>query len=220
MKEGVIQSEGFVPEQFQKTEVVAARKYRLKTNKKRFFYPKEWLKFMSVINNDEHKFMFEFLLHTGMRFDEASNVHIQDIDFERETIFVRKPKRGAGGSLVAKQRTIQISTYFKNRVQAYAKSKGLKSNNTFEFPTIQHADKLIKKYAAGAGIPDSLDFSCHNVRKTLENWLIALNINTMAITSHQGHTIDVAQAFYTANQLMNQEDKYLIKTILDNLLQK
>jgi integrase len=195
------------------------RTYTLKINKKRFFYPKEWLKFISIINNEEHKFMFEFLLHTGMRFNEARNVEVSDIDFDRETLFVRKPK-GKG-----KQRTIQISTFFKNRIQSYLKNKGIKHGpciifKTGRVPTIQFADKYIKKYCQAASLADFKDFSCHNIRKTLENWLIALNINTMAIVSHIGHNIDTAQGFYVASQLMNSEDKVLIKSILDNLLTK
>jgi integrase/recombinase XerD len=200
--------------------------YTLKTNKKRFMMPKEWMRFLNVISRDEHKFFFEFLLHTGMRYNEACNVQMQDIDFERETIFIRKPKRSDGKSLAEKQRTIQISTYLKNRIQGYLKSSGLKSGSilawkrTGTVPSIQFIDKYIKKYCKDAGFADWRDFSCHTLRKTCEMYLVALNINTMAITVHLGHTISVAESYYISNSLMNAEDKTLIKSILDNLLQK
>ena len=87
------------------------RKYYLKDNKKRFFKPKEWRNFINAIANEKHKFFFEFLLHTGMRINEAKNVRIKDIDFDNETLFIKMTK---GGS--SKQRTIKISTYLKNRI--------------------------------------------------------------------------------------------------------
>jgi len=187
------------------------RQYKRKLNKKRFFYPREYLKFLSVIPKDAHKFYYEFLLHTGMRHNEARNVNLADIDFERETIFIRKPKNN-------KQRTIQISTAFKNRLQAYVRTN--KITTTLGIPTLPFMDTYIKKYAQKAEIQDYMDFSCHNIRKTLENWLLALNINTMAIVAHCGHQIDTAQGYYIATSLMQADDKVLIRSILDNLLNK
>jgi integrase len=81
-------------------------------------------------------------------------------------------------------------------------------------------DKMVKRYTKLAGIEDWEDFSNHNIRKTVENWLCALNINHLSIQAHMGHTLDVAAAHYVSTQLLNGEDKSLIRAILDNLLQK
>ena len=78
----------------------------------------------------------------------------------------------------------------------------------------------MKLYCKEAGLADYEDFSAHNLRKTLENWLIALNINVLAIQAHMGHQLDIAAAHYVAASLFTAEDKILIKSTIDNLLQK
>lgn len=71
-------------------------KFRKKENIKRFFYPNEYNKFISVIS-EKMKFYFDFLLQTGMRHNEAYYVKIKDIDFERNTITVTHAKTRIGG---------------------------------------------------------------------------------------------------------------------------
>lgn len=204
--------------------------YRKKDNPKRFFYPHEWLRMMNALENEDHKFWLELLLHTGARFDEASNIKVENINFEKEQIFLAKPKGGRG-----KERTIQISTYLKNRITNFVKRHGLKGSdyimvkddksrvsNQFVSGMDEKRNKygLIKGAARKAGISDWKDFSAHNIRKTTEMWLVALNINHLAVVAHIGHSVNVASTFYVSTQLFTAEDKTLIKTILDNLLQK
>lgn len=190
--------------------------YTRKTNPKRFFYPQEYMKVLNLITNEKHKFWVEFLIHTGMRIDEARNVQIKDIDFERKTILIKKPKRSLGRS--GKERNIQISTYLYNRITSYAKNNSLGKNSNFSFPSTQFFDRIIKNYCKEGGIADYGNFSAHNLRKTLETWCAAgLNINILILTAHFGHTIDVAGMHYVGLSLLTQDDKVLIRTILDDL---
>ena len=192
------------------------RNYRNKENLKRFYLPQEWFKLQNQIKREHHKFFIEFLLHTGMRINEARNIRITDIDFDREQIFIKKAKGGA-----RKNRTIQISTYLTGRIKSYLNSQNIESKlDTLGFPSTVMMEKMIKRYTKLSGIQDWKDFSCHNIRKTLENWGVCLNINILTLQAHMGHTLDVASAHYVATQLMNQEDKSLIKAILDNLWNK
>lgn len=200
---------------------VEVRSNRKKSNPKRFFYPQEWINFMNNITNDNHKFWYEFLLHTGARFNEVRNIKVMDINLEREFIFIARPKGGRG-----RERTIQISTYLKNRIQSYIKKNKLKDEDTLLLNeegkpvTNQGVDKALKEYCKVSGIKDWLDFSCHNLRKTTEMWLISLGINHLAVIAHIGHTIDVASTYYVSTSLFTSEERTLIKTILGNLLQK
>lgn len=198
--------------------------YRKKQNIKRFFYPQEWLKLMNTVINDKHKFWLEMLLHTGARFDEVRNIRVRDIDLQREEIFIAEPKGGRG-----KQRTIQISTYLSNKIGLHIKKEELGKDESILTTvykgrrkpiTNQFLGKYLKRYCKASGIVDWEDFSCHNIRKTTEMWLIAMNINHLAVVAHIGHNIDVASTFYVSTQRFNSVDKALIKTILDNLLQK
>ena len=194
---------------------ITIKSYTRKVNPKRFFFPSEWHKILGVINNQKHKFFIEFLMHTGMRFDEADHVELRDINFETEMILVKKAKGGHG-----QQRDITISNYLIKRINAHMKTYHLGKLDTLKFPSIQYMNKILKKYANNAGIPDNLNFSCHTLRKTLENWLVALNINIMTIQQHMGHTLDVAHVHYIANTAITNNDKILIRQILDNLFNK
>lgn len=206
--------DGSPSETSQKTK----RKYRKKENLKRFYFPKEWFNLLKQIKNEKHKFLLEFLLHTGARINEARNVKITDIDFEREQIVLKITK---GRVKKGNMRTLQISTYLAGRIKSYINSQKIESKlATLGFPSTPMMDKMIKRYTMLSGIEDWKDFSCHSIRKTLENYLVCLNINHLSIQAHMGHTLDVASAHYVTTQLMTSEDKSLIKAILDNLLQK
>ena len=189
--------------------------YRKKDNPKRFFMPQEYLRVIGIISKDFHRFRMELMLHTGARIDELRNIKVGDIDFEREVIFIRKPKGGRG-----KERTIQISSNFKNRAASYIRTNNLTNTDTFGIPSTQAMVKMIKKYVKDSGITDWEDFSCHTFRKTLEMWLIGLGVNTLAISAHMGHTIEVASAYYVSTSLFKQEDRSMARYILGDLLNK
>lgn len=193
---------------------VEKKSYRMKTNIKRFFGPSEWNKFVRVIHNEDHKFWFEFLLNTGLRYQEAKSISIKEIDFDRRQIFISNPKGGK-----RKQRTIQVSSQLTNQILHYMRMKNLGKNDMLGFPSVQFLDKVIKVYARTAGLETPEDFSCHNLRKTFENWLVALDINVMVIQAHIGHTIDVAAAHYVSTVMVKKEEKILIREILGDLFQ-
>jgi integrase len=195
------------------------RPYRKKDNPKRFFFPKEWMSFLYSIQNEEHKFFFEVLLHTGARYYEASNIRVKDINFERGFILISRPKR-EGGKEKGRERLIQISTELKNKLEIWIKKNKLKPDSTLGFPSIQYLDKAIKFYANKAKLNNPEDFSCHNVRKTLEMYMLALDINTMSVTTHMGHTAAVSVGHYVSTMLFNAEEKALIRIILGDLFNR
>jgi len=197
---------------------VVKRAYRRKTNLKRFFYPKEWSKFLSIISNEKHKFFFEVLMHTGARHNEIKNLKIRDINFEREQLILNIGKTGHTGKSTSRE--IQISSWLNNRLKAYVKANSLGKLDTLGLPSVQYIDRVMKEYCKKAGMDDYQDFSAHNLRKTLENYLIALNVNVLAIQAHMGHLLDIAAAHYVAASLFTAEDKVLIRQVIDNLLQK
>lgn len=194
---------------------IQSRGYTRKENPKRFFFPSEWTQTLGIVNNAKHKFWLEFLLHTGTRFNEAKSIEIRDINFEKELILVKHAKGGHG-----RQRTLTVSSYLIKRINSYIRINNLGKLDTLKFPSIQYMDRIIKKYVKEASIDDFLNFSCHTLRKTLENWLVAININIMIVQQHMGHTLNVAHVHYIANQEITNDEKVLIKSILGNLFQK
>ena len=68
------------------------RKYTLKDNPNRFFFPTEYMKFEDCLK-PKQKFSVIFLINTGARIDEASHVKVNDIDFINKRLVLRKVKR-------------------------------------------------------------------------------------------------------------------------------
>jgi len=232
------------------------KKYYIKENPRRIFFPEEWLKF---INNtpEKYKFYFNFLMQTGMRYKEAENVKVEDIDFDRCVIFVRfaktrttKPRKFIKcecnnlipyskntafcprcGRKIEKEKAIikekkeskrktrysKISNEYAGELLAFVKKNNLKKNDTLKFPKYITMNYVLKNTLKKINISDWRDFSIHNIRKTHENYMLALGSNVLSLSQHIGHTIDVAQAYYVANKYFNEQDKGMIKTILGNL---
>ncbi len=181
----------------------------LQRNKLRFFYPQDWFRFLSVISNPKHAFQFKLLLNTGLRVNEARNLKVKDINLDRKYLTVIKGKGN-------KQRQPFFSTMFKSELQQYINSNKLTSDDNFGLPSTQFLDKIIKQYAAKAGLENPKDFCCHSFRKTHENYLCAKGVNTMLLTQHMGHTVNVAVQYYVS-QFMKPEEKQLIKSIIGDL---
>jgi len=180
-----------------------------KRNKLRYLYPNEWTLYSNAILNTKHFFWCEFLLKTGMRINEARTTTIKDINFDRKFIIVRKGKGN-------KQREVSLSTEFCMRLKRYAIDNKLRPEDTFGFPSTQYMDKMIKKYASKGGLNNPEDFCCHTFRKTHENYLCALGVNSMLLTLHMGHTIHVATQYYIS-QFLKPDEKQLIRSIMGDL---
>jgi integrase len=195
--------------------IAPQRKYNKKINPKRFFFPMEWLNMINRIIDDDHKFWLELLLHTGMRIKEARGVKVRDIDFNRSNIFITKPKGGRG-----KERTVMISNYFRNRLQNYISKNKLVSDDTLGLPTTQYMDEMIKKYAKESGIKDFNEFSAHNIRKTIETYLITTGKDSTLVSLWIGHKIDIAMAHYISSVMftITNNERVVINSIIDNLL--
>lgn len=182
---------------------------KAKRNTLRFFYPAEWFQFIGVVSNLLHIFVFELLLNTGLRIQEAKNIRVRDINLDRNYLTVLKSKTG-------KQRQVFFSTQFRVKLKQHIAYNKLQPENTLMIPSVQYLDRQIKKYCRKAGISNPEDFTCHTFRKTNENYLVAKNVNTMIITQHIGHTVNVATAYYVS-QFLKPEEKTQIKMIIGDL---
>ena len=69
-----------------KKELKDGRTYSIRKDRRRYFFPDEWNKFISVVKNQKHKFLFLTLLNTGARIMESLHIKPEDFDFERGTI--------------------------------------------------------------------------------------------------------------------------------------
>ena len=190
-------------------------KYTVRQNRFRYFFPDEWMTFYDALSSKQ-KVTFNFLINTGARINEVRNVCVQDVDFDRNSIIIKWTKaRNEDGS--RKMRVLSVSPQFIKWVRATIKEYELKPADHFPILSTPAANICMKKTLRKINIPDWLMFSVHNVRKTLETWLISLDVDSLKVSKHFGHSITVASKFYVSPDTFNFEDKRAIRDIIGEL---
>ena len=190
-------------------------KYTVRENRHRFMFPDEWMAFFDSLKTKQ-KITFNFLINTGARINEVRNICVSDVDTDRNSIVMRWTKgRNADGT--RKMRVLSVSSQFIKWVRGVVKDLDLKPEDKFPILSTSAANIALKKTLKEIEIPDWTMFSVHNVRKTLETWLISLDIDSMKVSKHFGHTIAVASKFYVSSDTFNYEDKKKIREIIGDL---
>jgi len=193
------------------------RTYSVRTHRDRFFYPDEWGKFFDCLKTRQ-KFTFRFLINTGSRINEARNVRVEDIDLERKRIVLRITKvKSKKGEKHPRPRLIPISSQFAKYLKSYIKKHELKNPDYLDILSTPASNIGMKKALQQAGITDWYMFSVHNVRKTLETWLMALDVDGLKIVSHIGHSMAVAVKSYISADVFSWEEKKQIRMIIGDL---
>lgn len=190
-------------------------KMTIRANRMRFFYPDEWKAFYDALTNKQ-KITFNFLINTGARINEVKNIRLQDIDFDRGLIIIRWTKaRNEDGS--RKMRVIPVSSQFIKWIKKIVEEHKMKMDSQFPILSRFAGNIAMKKALQKINIPDYKMFSIHNVRKTLETWLISLDIDSMKISKHFGHSVMVASRFYVSPDTFSYEDKMAVREIIGDL---
>ncbi len=191
------------------------KKYTMREDKLRFFFPDEWMSFYDVLKLKQ-KITFEFLINTGARINECRGIRVADVDFDRNSIILRNTKtRNKDGS--HKIRVISVSGKFIKFLKGLIRTYNLKLDDSFPVLSTPASNIAMDKALGIVGIKDKENFSVHSVRKTLEVWLLALGVDSLKVSKHMGHTIQVAQKYYVSPDTFSWEDKNQIREILGNL---
>ena len=195
------------------------RAYSVRTNRDRFFFPGEWGQFFDQLK-PRQKFTFKFLINTGARINEARNVRVEDIDLERQRLILRVTKvKSKKGEKHPRPRHIPISSQFTKYLRSYIRKNKLTNPDYLNILSTPAANIGMKKALQKAGIKDYYMFSVHNVRKTLENWLMALGIDGLKIIAHIGHSMAVAAGSYVSADIFSLEEKSQMRMIIGDLYQ-
>jgi integrase len=191
------------------------RTYTLKEDKNRFFYPAEYQKAHDCMKKKQQH-TATCLINTGARINEARHIEYTDIDLvnNRLTLRITKSKAKKGESK-GRVRIIPISSQFSRYLKQYFskvgqdKKLGILSTSAF--------DTAIKKAAKKAGINNPNDFSAHSLRKTIETWLLSLNVDSGKILAHLGHDIRTAMQHYVSPDIFTYEEKKQMREIIGDL---
>jgi len=192
-------------------------KYHIKEDKKVFLYPQEWVKIMDLAKSKQ-KLTLEIQLNTGARINEARHIKVEDVDFVRNNVILKVTKvRSKKKEKKSTTRIIPISSKFSKSLKKYIRTYKLKQNDYFPMLKPAAINSAIKKLTKKIKRKDWNDFSSHNIRKTFECWLIALNIDGFKVAKHLGHTASVAIDSYISPDIFTYDDKVLIRNILGDL---
>lgn len=146
-------------------------------------------KFYGQINNPVHKLIFKFLEQTGLRISEMCNLKVEDINFDKNTIFI---SQGKG----KKDRIVPFGNRLKEKVQIYLNGK----NNKYLFESIRNSkfstrriEQLCSKYSRGIDVK----ITPHTFRHIYFSLLAEKKISKEHRMLIAGHSNQKTQDIYT-----------------------
>ena len=193
------------------------RRYSVRTNRKRFFFPKEWKLFLKNLDNKNQARCFDILINTGARYNECKHIKKEDIDFERSTLTIKVAKiKAKKGQKFPDPRTFKLSSQFLERLKTY--TKNLNDSDTIPFLTNSCLNLALKRITKKIGFKDPHMFSVHNIRKTNGNWLKACGISGDDIVDRLGHDHETFRKSYSSATVFDKDDRVGIHEILGDIV--
>jgi len=192
-------------------------KYTPKENKDRFFFPEEYIKFQQNLKRkNKHSAIVQ--INTGARIKELQNVKVEDCYLQDRRIVLKVTKRKAKKKEArGRERIIPISSEFSKYLKKFFDKNKLKPSDYILISKTCTFNIAIKRAAKKAGIEGYNDFSSHNLRKTLEVWLMSLDVQTLSLLAHFGHDIKTAAVNYVSPDIFSWEDRQKMRKIIGDL---
>ena len=200
------------------------KKYAIRDDRSRYFFPSEWMAFYSSLRKN-NQMIYESLLQTGARINELIHLKPSDIDFDRFTITLRvTKKKHAFNEKIGKKRTFVVSPQFAKKMKKYIQDNKIEPDKYIfhgkktEKPiTAAGVQTLMRDALIRAKIKDYYNFSLHNIRKTTGNWLKALGVNSDEICLRLGHDHNTYLKHYGSATIFDRTDRIEMIKILGNM---
>lgn len=210
--------------------------YTVRDNRHRYFFPNEWNEFFKNIKKPRTKVLFEFLILTGARIEEALCVKINHIRWDRNyvTLYVTKVKAKKGQTKPV-PRDVTLPTHFIKRLRKYIQLTNLGENdylflnNSKNYSTMKELKQEAKikkisafkfmKYSLNKTkiITDPWNFSLHNIRKTHGMFLKALGVRFEEICLRLSHDANTYLKHYGSTDIFTVADKRQMVKILGDI---
>jgi integrase len=172
---------------------------------------------MSNIKKDK-QLIFETLIQSGARIEEALNIKPRDFDWERNNLLLRVTKiKSKKGEKIGKQRTFPVSSQYVRKVKSYINENKIGDDEFLFKVSKQSVWQLMRRSLKKAGIKDDWNFGLHNIRKTNGNWLKALEIPAEEICLRLGHDYNTYLKHYGSPNIFDRKDKLQMVKILGDV---
>jgi len=193
------------------------KKYSVRDDRSAYFFPERWEKFFSIIKSEKQS-VFDCLINTGARIEEALNIKPKDFDWVRNNLTLKVTKtKATKGESVGKKRTFSISSQFARRMRKHINDNKIKDDQVLFPVTKQAVSQMFKRGLKKAKFEDWQQFSLHNIRKTHGNWLKALEISSDEICLRLGHDHNTYLKHYGSASIFDRKDKLLMIKILGDV---
>jgi integrase len=206
-------------------------KYIIRKNRNEYFLPQDWKKFMnSIPDHHIYKLLFEFLIVTGARIDEALHFKKTDlIDRDRLKIRLRVTKRKAKvfeESEEGKPRTFKITKSLYRKLEKINslyifldinENMSLEESKKITFKKSCNVRDYLKRHLRKIGVNEKL-YSLHNIRKTCGMWLKALGEKESEICLRLGHNADTFRKHYGSSNSFDSRDRKEIDKLIGEVL--
>lgn len=199
-------------------------KYSVRKDRHRYFFPEEWIRFLNAIKPSK-RILFETLLQTGARIDEALHLKPKDFIWENNTVTLRvtksKAKKGESRILGGKQRSFIVSSKYTRRLRKYIRDNQIKDNDLLFSVTKQSVSQLFKRGLKKAGL-NEWEFSLHNIRKTSGMWLKTVqrrgvDLDVSEICMRLGHDHNTFLKHYGSPSIFTDQQRDKIVDILGDM---
>jgi site-specific recombinase XerD len=161
-----------------------------------------------AIGSPRDRAMFKVMLRCGLRVDEVANLHLCDLDLNRNRIFVRNGKGG-------KDRVVYVSwdayealvNYLRVRPSSRAKKLFLVDKGSFTGKpiSVRGIQKRMEHYARITG----LKVSCHHLRHTMATQLLNAEAQVVTIQDLLGHNgINTTERYCSVSNLKVMRDYF------------
>jgi len=209
-------------------------KYSVRDNRSRYFFPDEWKEFISKVP-ERNKIIFETLIMTGARIQEAMMIKKGHIKFDKKYLILYTTKiKARKRERKPVSRNVSLSKSYLRKIKSFTNAikdndyiflnndkckdlatKEVKEN--FAYKKSLNVYQLFKRILKKTNIEDTYNFSLQNIRKTHGMWLKCLNIKLEEICLRLGHDPNTYLKHYGSADIFDQYDKPKMINILGDI---
>jgi len=218
------------------------KKYTVRNDRRRYFFPGEWKEFISKFTNKEHKFFMITLLMTGGRIMEVLNLKHENIDIERGTVefkVVKQRKAKRNFYAIGKSRGFFVPSNFIKEYKSFIRGHSINQKQYIfldnkklpkDYDSLNNDEKkkyyqskvvaysqLIKRKMEKTSIKDWYNFSPHNFRKTFGMWIRTFIKDSGELCYRMGHDIDTYIAHYGSSLIFTDAERRDIEKIFGDI---